>query len=120
MTVTPWSSTYWAVDMPALIAGKEDLVEALRGEKYVDVADSYGWKVRRGEAIFAGTPESPLLEVTGTDGTVEVMIVGGTIAAFGIAPALPMRTCCAWAERQKHIVKLREPAAHLRMVIEVR
>src|SRR3546814_330431 len=62
-----------AVDMPALIAGKEDLVEALRGEKYVDVADSYGWKVRRGEAIFAGTPESPLLEVTGTDGTVEVI-----------------------------------------------
>ena len=72
-----------AVDMPALIAGKEDLVEALRGEKYVDVADSYGWKVRRGEAIFAGTPESPLLEVTGTDGTVEVIEAAHYLVATG-------------------------------------
>ena len=30
------------VDMPALISSKQDLVEELRGEKYVDVADAYG------------------------------------------------------------------------------
>ena len=57
------ASVAGAVDMPALIGGKQDLVEALRGEKYVDVADSYGWQVRRGNAAFAGTPDSPLLEV---------------------------------------------------------
>lgn len=49
------ASVAGAVDMPALIGGKQDLVEALRGEKYVDVADSYGWQVRRGNAAFAGT-----------------------------------------------------------------
>ena len=42
------------VDMPALIAGKQALVESLRGE-YADVADSYGWQVLRGDASFVGT-----------------------------------------------------------------
>lgn len=53
------ASVAGAVDMPALIGGKQDLVEALRGEKYVDVADSYGWQVRRGNAAFAGTRIRP-------------------------------------------------------------
>lgn len=47
------------VDMPALIAGKQALVEAMRSEKYIDVADSYGWAIRHGDATFAGTPEAP-------------------------------------------------------------
>ena len=37
------ATTAGPVDMPALIAGKQALVESLRGEKYADVADSYGW-----------------------------------------------------------------------------
>ena len=61
------------VDMPGLVRGKQDLVEALRGEKYVDVADSYGWQVRQGDASFAGTPDAPLLHVTAPDGSVEVI-----------------------------------------------
>ncbi len=72
-----------AVDMPALIGGKQDLVEAMRGEKYIDVADSYGWQVRHGEAAFAGTPDSPVLEVTATDGTVEVIEAAHYLVATG-------------------------------------
>ena len=44
------ATTAGPVDMPALIAGKQALVESLRGEKYADVADSYGWQVLRGDA----------------------------------------------------------------------
>lgn len=72
-----------AVDMPALIGGKQDLVEAMRGEKYIDGADSYGWQVRHGEAAFAGTPDSPVLEVTATDGTVEVIEAAHYLVATG-------------------------------------
>ena len=63
------------VDMPALISSKQDLVEELRGEKYVDVADAYGWQIRHGDAAFAGTPEAPVLEVTATDGAVETCLL---------------------------------------------
>ena len=51
-------TTAGPVDMPALIAGKQALVESLRGEKYADVADSYGWAVRRGDAAFARSPRT--------------------------------------------------------------
>ena len=62
-----------AIAVPALISSKQDLVEELRGEKYVDVADAYGWQIRHGDAAFAGTPEAPVLEVTATDGAVETI-----------------------------------------------
>ncbi len=72
-----------AVDMPALVAGKQDLVESLRGEKYVDVADSYGWQIRHGDAAFAGTPDAPVLEVTAADGTVETIEAPQYLVATG-------------------------------------
>ena len=77
------------VDMPALISSKQDLVEELRGEKYVDVADAYGWQVRHGDAAFAGTPEAPVLEVTATDGAVETIDADHYLVATGASAWAP-------------------------------
>lgn len=71
------------VDMPALIAGKQALVESLRGEKYADVADSYGWQVLRGDASFVGTPDAPVLDVAGSDGSVETIEAHHYLVATG-------------------------------------
>ena len=77
------------VDMAALVGGKQDLVEALRGEKYVDVADSYGWQIRHGDAAFAGTPDAPLLKVTAADGAVEAIEARHYLVATGSRPWAP-------------------------------
>lgn len=77
------------VDMPALISSKQDLVEELRGEKYVDVADAYGWQIRHGDAVFAGTPEAPVLEVTATDGAVETIDADHYLVATGASAWAP-------------------------------
>lgn len=74
------------VDMPALIAGKQDLVEAMRSEKYVDVADAYGWQNHQGDAAFAGTPDAPVLEVTAADGRVETVEAAHYLIATARAP----------------------------------
>jgi len=50
------------VDMAALVAGKAEIADMLRKEKYEDLASEYGWEVRRGEARFV---EGPALEVDG-------------------------------------------------------
>ena len=63
------AATAGPVDMHGLVGGKQDLVEAMRSEKYIDVAEAYGWPVRQGEAAFAGTPDASVLEVTAADGT---------------------------------------------------
>ncbi|BAS11172.1 mercuric reductase [Arthrobacter sp. Hiyo4] len=44
------------VHMPGLIEGKRSLVDGMRSEKYVDLIADYGWDMRQGEAVFAGTP----------------------------------------------------------------
>ena len=77
------------VDMPTLIGGKQDLVEGLRGEKYVDVAKSYGLHVRQGEAAFAGTPEAPVLEVRSAEGAVETIEAAQYLVATGSHPWAP-------------------------------
>ncbi|QBF46861.1 mercury(II) reductase [Janibacter limosus] len=77
------------VDMPALIAGKQSLVESLRGEKYADVADSYGWPVWQGDAAFAGTFDAPMLEVAATDGTVQAIEAEHYLVATGSRPWAP-------------------------------
>ncbi|MBE7956327.1 mercury(II) reductase [Microbacterium sp. R1] len=74
------------VDTPALIAGKQDLVEAMRSEKYVDVADAYGWQNHQGDAAFAGTPDAPVLEVTAADGRVETVEAAHYLIATGARP----------------------------------
>ncbi|EGD42762.1 mercury(II) reductase [Nocardioides sp. NPDC057772] len=86
------ATTAEAVDMPTLIDGKQDLVENLRGEKYLDIADSYGWHVRHGEAAFAGTPDAPVLEVRSADGvaeTVETIEAAHYLVATGSRPWAP-------------------------------
>lgn len=42
-----------SVDLPALVAQKDDLIRSLRHEKYADLIDAYGWELVRGEAAFA-------------------------------------------------------------------
>lgn len=75
--------------MPGLVGGKRDLVEAQRGEKYVDVADSYGWQVRHGTAAFAGTGDAPVLEVTAAGGSVETIEADHYLVATGSRPWAP-------------------------------
>ncbi len=51
-----------AVDFPALIAGKREIVEGLRQAKYVDLAEEWGFELVQGGARFV---EGPALEVDG-------------------------------------------------------
>lgn len=78
-----------AVEMSALITGKQALVESMRGEKYVDVADSYGWRIIQGDAAFTGTPTAPLLEVTAADGCTESVEAKHYVIATGSKPWVP-------------------------------
>ncbi|WP_104529725.1 mercury(II) reductase [Blastococcus saxobsidens] len=41
------------VDLRSLVTQKDDLIEQLRGAKYLDVADAHGFEIRHGEARFA-------------------------------------------------------------------
>ena len=50
------------VDLPAVIAAKDELVESLRQEKYLDLAADYGFEVLAGEARFV---TGPALELDG-------------------------------------------------------
>ncbi|WP_026926614.1 mercury(II) reductase [Granulicoccus phenolivorans] len=78
-----------AVDMPDLIGGKQALVERLRTEKYVDIADHYGWRVARGEATFSGTPDAPLVRITDAAGGVEEITAQHYLIATGAQPWVP-------------------------------
>jgi mercuric reductase len=77
------------VDMGALMEGKRALVEGMRADKYVDLAADYGWDLRHGTAGFAGTPEEPALEVTGTDGARDSLTAAHYLVATGSAPWAP-------------------------------
>ncbi|KWX04797.1 mercuric reductase [Carbonactinospora thermoautotrophica] len=74
------------VDFPALIAGKRGLVEALRAEKYTDLAEEYGWQILRGEARFV---EGPALEVTLAEGGIRRVEAAHYLVATGSAPWTP-------------------------------
>jgi mercuric reductase len=50
------------VDFAALIAGKREIVEGMRQEKYVDLAADYGFEIIEGTARFV---EGPALDVDG-------------------------------------------------------
>ena len=78
------------VDMPALVEGKRGLVDGLRAEKYVDLAEDYGWTLMRGQASFAGTPDAPVLRVTAEDGTDEVVEAMHFLVATGARPSTPV------------------------------
>ena len=69
------------VDMAALVAGKDELVEALRTEKYRKLADVYGFTIRTGHARFV---EGPALEVNG-----ERLDAANFVIATGAIPWIP-------------------------------
>lgn len=83
------STTAGPVDMPALIQAKQSLVEGLRSDKYVDLAASYDWPIRPGEASFAGTPDAPVLQVTGPDGDTALIEAEHYLIATGAQPWVP-------------------------------
>jgi len=69
------------VDLAALVAQKDDLVDALRQEKYADLVDAYGFEVLRGHAAFTG-PDT--VEVAG-----RAIRPGAVLIATGASPAAP-------------------------------
>lgn len=77
------------IDMPVLIAGKDELVGSLRDHKYVDLAADYGWDLRQGDATFTGTAEDPVLHVVAPDGSVETVHAAHYLIATGSAPWAP-------------------------------
>jgi mercuric reductase len=50
------------VDMVALVDGKREIVDAMRQEKYLDLAQTYGWEIRKGRGRFV---PGPALQVEG-------------------------------------------------------
>ena len=49
-------------DMSALVAGKSEIVDMLRRDRYEELASEYGWKVLKAQGRFAA---GPVLEVEG-------------------------------------------------------
>ncbi|MEX2658307.1 MAG: mercury(II) reductase [Acidimicrobiales bacterium] len=69
------------VDLPALMAQKQELIDTLRQAKYADVADAHGFPIRYGHARF--TDENALT----VDG--EPLIAPSYLIATGVAPHVP-------------------------------
>lgn len=77
------------VDFAELIAGKNALVDRLRGKKYLDLAADYGWEIVSGTAVFTGTTDAPVLRVEqGADGP-RVIDADQYLIATGAAPWAP-------------------------------
>jgi mercuric reductase len=77
------------VGFPALVDGKDALVEQLRGEKYVNLAAEYGWEIIAGEATFVGDHDHPELEVTVADGPARRLEAAQYLIATGASPWVP-------------------------------
>ena len=69
------------VDLGSLVAQKDDLIEQLRGAKYLDVAEAHGFQIRRGEARFAD------LHTLLVDG--QPLPAAAYVVATGSVPATP-------------------------------
>ncbi|GAB3557670.1 mercury(II) reductase [Arthrobacter alkaliphilus] len=83
------STSTGPVDMAALNGGKRSLVETMRSEKYADLISDYGWELSHGNAIFAGTPDDPVLEITAEDGVRESVRAAHYLVATGSVPWVP-------------------------------
>jgi hypothetical protein len=80
------------VDLAALLAGKRDLVEGLRQDKYVDLAAAYGWEVVNGRARFVADPADgggPALVVDLAGGGTRDVRAAHYLVATGSAPFAP-------------------------------
>ncbi len=69
------------VDLPALMAQKQDLVASMRQAKYADVADAHGFPIRYGHARFV---DEETLTVDG-----ERLRAPAYVVATGVAPHVP-------------------------------
>ena len=69
------------VDMTALLAEKQELIDGLRQAKYADVAEAHGFPIRYGHATFV---DDTTLHVDG-----EPVTAAGYVVATGAAPAVP-------------------------------
>jgi mercuric reductase len=69
------------VDLAALVAQKDELTSRLRQAKYLDLADSYGFEVLRGEATFV-SPDT--VSVEGRE-----LRAGAYLVATGADPRIP-------------------------------
>jgi mercuric reductase len=77
------------VDWPALVAAKRDLVEAMRADKYADLAAEYGWPILPGTARFTGDPQAPALHVDLAHGGATTVEAAHYLVATGSAPWAP-------------------------------
>ncbi|KGH45350.1 mercuric reductase [Modestobacter caceresii] len=69
------------VDLAALVAQKDDLVAGMRQAKYADVADAYGFPVRKGEARFR---DRDTVEIDGVP-----LRAAAYVVATGAVPDVP-------------------------------
>ncbi len=69
------------VDLAAIVGQKDELVGAMRQEKYLDLVDAYGFEVIGGHATFTG-PDS--VEVGG-----RTITAGAYLVATGASPSVP-------------------------------
>ncbi|HUY47222.1 MAG TPA: mercury(II) reductase [Streptosporangiaceae bacterium] len=76
-----FATTVGPVDLAALVAQKDDLVAALRQEKYAGLAEAYGFEVLPGRAAFTGP------DTVGVAG--RVIRPGAALIAIGASPAAP-------------------------------
>ncbi len=75
------------VDFPALIDGKNALVQQLRSDKYTDLAHDYGWQIVSGTASFT---TGPALHVTDTESGEDLHLEATHfLIATGTAPWVP-------------------------------
>ena len=75
------------VDLAALVAQKDELIEQLRGAKYLDVAAAHGFEIRPGAARFAD-PDTLLLDGQPLPAAAYVLATGAEPAAPDL-PGLP-------------------------------
>src|SRR5712691_3678286 len=68
-------------DLGALVAQKDELVEVMRQEKYLDLVDAYGFELIPGHAEFIGP------EAVSVDG--RTITAGAYLVATGASPAAP-------------------------------
>lgn len=69
------------VDLAALTSQKEELVEGMRQQKYIDLIDDYGFDLIRGEAAFV---DERTVEVNG-----QYYTAGKFLVSTGAAPFVP-------------------------------
>lgn len=70
-----------AVDLAALVAQKDELVDTMRKEKYLDLIDAYGIELITGHAEFTG-PDTVVV-----DG--RTLTAGAYLVATGASPSVP-------------------------------